>query len=124
MSEMALTAEHLVVIGRGRLIADVSMAERVGGGTSWCGRRAAGCGLALEGPPGPWSPVDGDALAVAGGLDPRAGIADVAARNGVAVHELTPRSASLEDAYLELTRNDVEYSTLPTTNPTDLRRVA
>jgi ABC-2 type transport system ATP-binding protein len=51
--------------------------------------------------------VDGDGLQVAGLTTERIG--DLAAERGLAVHELTPRRASLEEAYMELTREAVEY---------------
>ena len=50
---------------------------------------------------------EGDALIVQG-LD-APGIAEVAVRHGIAIHELTPRSATLEDAYLELTEDSLEH---------------
>ncbi|MEO6086271.1 MAG: ATP-binding cassette domain-containing protein [Umezawaea sp.] len=109
MSEMALTADRVVVIGRGRLILETSvreLAERFRRDVLVRTPNAAGLRRALEAA-GAVVAVDGGALAVEG-LD-AAGIADVAARSGVAVHELTPRSASLEDAYLELTEDSVEF---------------
>jgi ABC-2 type transport system ATP-binding protein len=109
MSEMALTADRVVVIGRGRLILETSvreLAERFRRDVLVRTPDAAGLRRALEAA-GAVVAVDGGALAVEG-LD-AAGIADVAVRSGVAVHELTPRSASLEDAYLELTEDSVEF---------------
>ena len=110
MGEMELTADHLVVIGQGRLIADTSMRtfieqnsqaitvvrspeidrlgaalERAGGkreGTSW------------------WLVVTGPSAATIG---------DLAAAQDVALHELTPRLSSLEDVYTQMTKSSVEY---------------
>ena len=109
MSEMEDTADHLVVLGRGRLLADVAMADLLGRGASVRVRspqgpllaaalRRAGAGVSLE--------VDG-ALRVEGlGA---AAVGDVAFAAAVPVHELTTVVASLEAAYLALTGDDVEY---------------
>ena len=111
MGEMELTADHLVVIGQGRLIADTSMRkfieqnsqavtvvrspdidrlevalERVGGRV----RPDARGGWEVSGP---------DA----------ATIGDVAASRGIPLHELTPRLSSLEDVYTQMTKTSVEY---------------
>ncbi|MBW4094514.1 MAG: ATP-binding cassette domain-containing protein [Acidobacteria bacterium] len=114
MSEMAQTADHLIVIGRGRIIADAPMAEIIAGNqqarcrvrtaaVSELSRLLAGQGVTI-------SHTDNETLEVAG-LDTRA-IADVALRNGVLVYELTPISASLEEAYFNLTKDEVEYHSL------------
>jgi ABC-2 type transport system ATP-binding protein len=111
MSEMALTADHLIVIGRGRLVADAAVPEfvrqsshrdvvvRSPRGADLAGLLAAR-GAAVTAEPG-------GGLAVTG-LD-AAEIADLAREHGIAVHELTPRHASLEEAYMELTRDSVDY---------------
>ncbi|MCC8243675.1 ABC transporter ATP-binding protein [Saccharothrix luteola] len=114
MSEMALTADRVIVIGRGRLILEASMQD-----LQEQFKRDV-----LVRTPAPDALVT--ALAAAGartaseagallvqGLEAPA-IADLAARNGIPIHELTPRSASLEDAYLELTEDSVEYRTKET----------
>jgi ABC-2 type transport system ATP-binding protein len=109
MSEMEGTADHLVVLGRGRLLADVPMDDLLGAHAAVRVRtpqapllaaalRRAGARVELE--------VDG-ALRV-DGFGP-AEVGDVAFATGVRVHELTRLTASLEDAYLELTGDDVEY---------------
>ncbi|NYI06448.1 ABC transporter ATP-binding protein [Allostreptomyces psammosilenae] len=115
MSEMALTADRLVIVGRGRLIADTSVAEladrfrtgvlvRSPRAERLAGLlRAAGATVVPE----PGRPAGGDALSVTGLDAPRIG--ELAAREGVALHELTPRSASLEEAYLRLTADSVQY---------------
>ena len=111
MSEMALTADHLIVIGRGRLVADAAVTEFVEQGSrhdvmvrSPRGGDLAGL-LAARGAQVTAEPDGG--LAVTG-LD-AAAIGDLAREYGISVHELTPRHASLEEAYMELTRDSVEY---------------
>jgi ABC-2 type transport system ATP-binding protein len=111
MSEMAVTADRVVVVGRGRLILEASMrelTERFRRDVLVRTPDPAGLRRALERGGAAVVP-DGDALLVQG-LE-AADIADAAARSGIAVHELTPRSASLEDAYLELTEDSVEFRT-------------
>ena len=111
MSEMALTADHLIVIGRGRLVADAAVTEFVEQGSrhdvmvrSPRGGDLAGL-LATRGAAVTAEP--GGGLAVTG-LD-AATIGDLAREHGISVHELTPRHASLEEAYMELTRDSVDY---------------
>jgi len=113
MSEMALTADHLIVIGRGRLIADTSVDEFV--------RRASGSRVLVRSPHatrlrelvlGPDVSVTSTApevLEIAGLAASEIG--DLAAQHGIALHELTPVQASLEEAFMELTRDDVEFRT-------------
>jgi ABC-2 type transport system ATP-binding protein len=103
MSEMALTADRLVIIGRGRLIADTSvrdLADRFQQGVLVRSPRAAELAGALRSAGAGVTDEDG-ALSVSG-LDVAA-IGDLAAARGIPLHEVTPRSASLEDAYLHLT---------------------
>ena len=115
MSEMALTAEQLIVIGRGRLITDVSTEEFV--------RQASGKVVHVRSP----RAADLEALLEAPGITVRvqdergllevtgltaAQIGDAAAEAGIAIHELTPQQASLEEAFMNLTREDVEYRSL------------
>ncbi|MQA11002.1 MAG: ATP-binding cassette domain-containing protein [Pseudonocardiaceae bacterium] len=111
MSEMALTAEHLIVIGRGRLIADTRtdefMAASSGGivraGTdrpAELSRALLAAGARLE------SEVDGQ-LRVTGLSNNEIG--KIAATNGIALFELIPERGSLEDAFMEVTRHAVEY---------------
>ena len=111
MSEMAQTADHLVIIGRGRLIADVPTAELI---ESSARRdvlvrspRAAELAELIAQRGGTVTRQDDGALVVTG-LD-AAAIGDLAAGDGIAVHALVPRQASLEDAYLELTGELTEY---------------
>jgi ABC-2 type transport system ATP-binding protein len=110
MSEMELTADHLVIIGRGRLIADTSLpalAGRFRQAVFVRSPRAADLRAAVESA-GAAVSVEPSGGLVVKGLD-AASIGDLAADRGIAVHEMTPRTVSLEDAYLELTRGSVEY---------------
>ena len=111
MSEMALTADHVIVIGRGQLIADgpVSDLTQAGSGGNVLVRspRAGELAVLLRRNGAAVDPEPGDGLAVTGLA--ASDIASLAAAAGIAVHELTPRHASLEQAYLELTRDSAEY---------------
>lgn len=113
MSEMALTADHLIVLGRGRIIADAPMDSILSGASRHTVRvkspqvdqlaqAIASAGVTVTALP--------ENRIEVGGLTP-AQISDAAVRAGIAVHELTPINASLEDAYLELTHDEVEYRT-------------
>src|SRR5690242_18324990 len=112
MSEMALVAEHLIVVGRGRLLADTTVAElvRAAGGDTVQVATAdparlrevlAGPGVEITGQPG------SEELRVTG-LPARA-IGLKAAEHGIALFELTARTVSLEQAFMDLTRDAVEY---------------
>jgi ABC-2 type transport system ATP-binding protein len=109
MSEMAQTADHLVIIGRGRLLADVPTAELTSARRDVLLRspRAAELAGLIKAKGGAVTPQDDGALVVTG-LD-AAAIGDLAAGHGMAVHALVPRQVSLEDAYLELTGGLTEY---------------
>lgn len=113
MSEMALTAEHLIVIGRGRLIADMPMTEFVDRASSdhvfVRSPRADQLRHLLTGPGVIVTSAAAGQLDVVGLTSDRIG--DVAAANAIAVHELTPQQASLEEAFMALTRDAVEYHT-------------
>jgi ABC-2 type transport system ATP-binding protein len=111
MSEMALTADHLIVIGRGRLIADASVEEFV--------RRASKDVVVVASPD---ATRLADALAGEGvGVTPLADgrlevsglgaarIGDIALVQRIALHELTTQQASLEEAFMDLTRDDQEF---------------
>jgi ABC-2 type transport system ATP-binding protein len=111
MSEMALTADHLIIIGRGRLLADTSTDEFVEANSRRDvlvrSPRAAELAALLTASGATVSSQDDGGLAVTG-LDAPA-IADLAAGSSIPVHELTPRHASLEQAYLDITGDSVEY---------------
>ena len=114
MSEMALTAEHLIIIGRGRLLADMPTAEFIDA-------NARGDVLVRSPRPGDLARLltahgatvapEGDGGLAVTGMD-AAAIAGLAAADGIGVHELTPRRASLEEAYLDITKDSVEYHAL------------
>ena len=111
ISEMSQTADRLIVIGRGRLIAETSVTDFVGRS----GQRAVKLvtpdqgqfTAALMAIGATVAAGDGGSLSVEG-LTARQ-IGDLAARDGLRIHELTPIAASLEDAFMELTQDDVEY---------------
>ncbi len=119
MSEMALTADHLVVIGQGRLLADTSMADFIRHNARSYVRvrspqreqlldvlRAAGT-VPVE--------AGGGVLEVDGAAAERIG--ELAARHGIVLHELSPRQASLEEAFMRLTAESVEYHARAETSP-------
>ncbi len=115
MNEMEETADHVIVIGRGRLIADTSMAEfrlrGAGGHVRVVSPDAARLAELIERAGGQVTPTPAPADATAFtvvGLE-SARIGDLAGEHGLRVHELTPRSASLEEAFMELTHDSVDY---------------
>jgi len=109
MSEMAQTAQHLIVIGRGRLIADASLEDILARGTSSVRVRSPRSDdlSQLITRAGGNVRSDNGALDVTG-LDARA-IGELAAAHGIVLHELAPQQASLEEAFFELTDDSVEY---------------
>jgi ABC-2 type transport system ATP-binding protein len=111
MSEMSLTADHLIVIGRGRIIADTSTSEFVQAASGNVVRLRSPQAAELRGllvaPDVTVEALDAGSLEVRGLT--AAQIGDVAAANGLALHELTPQQASLEDAFMELTREEIEF---------------
>ncbi len=111
MSEMAQTADHLIILGRGRIVADAPVSEILAGaeGESVQVRtpRVVGLSRLLEAEGAIVRPLEDDLVSVTRLTAPR--IAELAAAAGIGVHGLTPVARSLEDAYMELTRDDVEY---------------
>ncbi|MEV4145677.1 ATP-binding cassette domain-containing protein [Amycolatopsis sp. NPDC049691] len=109
MSEMAQTADHLVVIGRGRLVADTAVSELVRGeGTVLVRTPDAGFARLLV-TAGAEVREGAEASLVVSGLT-SGEIGKLAAYHGVALAELTPQRVSLEDAFMELTRDSLEYA--------------
>jgi len=111
MSETALIADHLVIIGRGRLLADTSVGafiEQAGGrGVKVASTERDRLRALLSGPDVTVTSDAAEELVVTG-LDSRR-IGTIAAEHGVPLHELTPQTVSLEEAFMELTRDAVEY---------------
>jgi ABC-2 type transport system ATP-binding protein len=111
MSEMAQTADRLIVIGRGRLIADTTTAKLIESSARndvlVRSPRAAELAALMQARGATVKTQDDGALAVTG-LDAPA-IGDLAAGHGIAVHALIPRSASLEDVYLDLTDQSTDF---------------
>jgi ABC-2 type transport system ATP-binding protein len=111
MSEIALTADHLIIIGRGRLLADTTTEQFIESSThadvlvrSPRPNDLAGLLTAR----GATLTPEGDSGLAVTGMDAPA-IGDLAAEHGIALHELVPRHASLEQAFLDITRDSVEY---------------
>jgi ABC-2 type transport system ATP-binding protein len=112
MSEIAQTADHLVVIGRGRLIADKSVDEVVAQASLEAAVRvrspqAGELAQALARPGVRIEPL-GSELLVVHGLSSQA-IGEAAAHAGLVLHELTPQQTTLEEAFMALTGDAVEY---------------
>jgi ABC-2 type transport system ATP-binding protein len=113
MSEMALTAEHLIIVGRGRLIRDVSVADFVRESSTKVVRVRSPQAAALrEVVLGPDVGVrsDGPGVLEIEGLDAEQ-IGEAAAAHDFVLHELAPQQASLEDAFMALTQSEIEYRT-------------
>ena len=110
MSEMAQTADHLLVIGRGRIMADASTDDFVNGHSAATVRAR----WSRENWPTPW-PVAGrlvelgaDGALVVSGLG-TAEVGGVASAHGITLYELAVQGASLEEAFFDLTRDETEY---------------
>ena len=126
MSEMAQTADHIIVLGRGRIIADAPVADILALATGNVVRvrtpEAGKLTLLLAGPEVTIAEHEPDLIQVTGLAAARIG--ELAAGAGVILHELSPITASLEDAYLALTKDEVEYQAgdadplPPSTRPT------
>ncbi len=120
MNEMAVTADHLIVIGRGGLLANCSTAEFID--------RHAESEVLVKTPDAAYlsdliradeglvRPAGADTLIVTGVAAPR--IAELAAWARIVIYELTPQRASLEEAFMEMTRDSVEYGDSTVTGAT------
>src|SRR5699024_6940565 len=111
MSEMSLMAEHLVIVGRGRLIADTSMTEFINNNVHSNVRvrtpQATELADELARQGAEVNPGENGYLEVNGlGTD---SIGDIAAEHRLTIHELFGHSVSLEQAFMDLTRDSVEY---------------
>ncbi len=111
MSEMAQTADHIIVLGRGRIIADAPVADIVAKstGTAVTVRTPDADRFAkLVASPEVTITTTEPSLLIVNGLSaPQIG--ELAAKEGIVLHELTPTVGSLEEAYMQLTADDVEY---------------
>jgi ABC-2 type transport system ATP-binding protein len=127
MNEMAVTADHLIVIGRGKLLADAATADVIARGSGQSVRvrtpapdrlteliKAEGGQAVLsdtQNGNGESTASDQAPVLTVTGL-PAARIGELAASASVVLHELTPQLASLEDAFLELTSDSLEFGHL------------
>ena len=111
MSEMAVTADHVIVVGQGRLLRDQPMADFIREAAvdsvrvrtpeqSRLAEQLRAAGVASE-------PTDHETLTVDGASSRQVG--DIAGRAGITLWELTPSTGSLEDAYLALTRDSLDF---------------
>jgi ABC-2 type transport system ATP-binding protein len=114
MSEMAQTADHVIVLGRGSVIADAPIAELIAGGSGQRTVRVTspesirlGELLRAQGARSTQQ-SDGHELLLQGITAAQVG--ELAAAHGIVLHGLSTDTASLEDAYLELTRGELEYA--------------
>jgi ABC-2 type transport system ATP-binding protein len=111
MAEMENTADHLIVIGRGKLIADCSMAEFIAGSSGTAVRvrtPMAGDLIKAVTVRSATTAVDDDGAIEVQGMT-AAAIGDIAFEQGIRLHELTTVRASLEEAFMELTASSVEF---------------
>jgi ABC-2 type transport system ATP-binding protein len=111
MSEMEDTAEHVIVIGRGRLIADIGMHDFIQTSSTNHVRVVSDSAdwlSALLKANGAKTRSDGHHSLTVTNMEARQ-IGELAAANGIVLHELSPQRASLEEAFMELTHDSVEY---------------
>ena len=113
MSEMAQTAERVIVIGRGRVIADTTIAEFIQSASTEQVRvrspRVQRLTDLIDTIGGTVVPVDGDTVEVTGMTTEQIG--ELALQSQIVLYELTPVQASLEEAFMNLTRDAVEFRT-------------
>ncbi len=121
MSEMAQTADHLIVIGRGRLIADIGVDEFIRRHSRRIVRvrspDASGLAVLLAGPDVSITALEPGLIEIEGLNAEQIGRA--AAENGIVLHELTPLQASLEDAFMDLTSQEAEFHAATSTPLTE-----
>jgi ABC-2 type transport system ATP-binding protein len=113
MSEMSLTADHVIVIGKGHLIADAPMRDFVNERSSVRVRvrspRLDELVAMVRGRPGVSIETSDGSAEITGVTAPEIG--DLAASHGIAVHELTPVTVSLEEAFMDITEDSAEFRT-------------
>ncbi|WP_330438190.1 ABC transporter ATP-binding protein [Micromonospora sp. NBC_00821] len=108
MSEVSLIADHLVIIGRGRLLADTTVADFVTAeGVRVVTPAPDALRTTIAGPGITVTSTGAEELLVAGTSARKIGLA--AASRGIPLFELTPQNSSLEEAFMDLTRDAVEY---------------
>jgi ABC-2 type transport system ATP-binding protein len=116
MSEMSLMADQLIVVGRGKLIADMTVEAFIEQASSDTVRVRTPQPQRLS------AALAADGVTIVSGKEAEmlevkglraAEIGDLAAEHGIAVHELTPEQASLEEAFMRLTHDAVEYHASP-----------
>jgi ABC-2 type transport system ATP-binding protein len=120
MAEMALTADHVIVIGRGRLLAEASIDELIQGSSQNFVRVRSlhddQLATLVREKGGSSRPETDGSIAVTG--ISAAAIGDLAGANGIYLHELSPQEVSLEEVYMQLTHDSVEYRAgQPTASP-------
>jgi ABC-2 type transport system ATP-binding protein len=123
MGELEGTATHLVVIGKGRLIADTTVRDLLAAASGdrvelrTTDRSAAMSALANAG--ATVASTDRDRVTVSGLASER--VVAVLTEQGLPFSEVTAHRASLEEAYMELTRDAVEFAAVPDPAPSALR---
>ena len=121
MSELQDTADHLVVVGRGRVIADTSVAELIAAASGdrvtvrTTARSEAMTVLAHAG--ATVAATDRDTLTVSG--LPAERVVALLGESAVPFSEISPHRATLEEAYMELTRDEVEFRAEPVAEPVE-----
>ena len=113
MSEMAQTADHVIVLGRGRVLADMPIGELIAGGGSKvtvASPRGTELAALLRERGATTTPQAGDRFDVTGLAAPAVG--EAAAQAGIALHELTTVGSSLEEVYMSMTADEVEYKSV------------
>ncbi|HEX4724902.1 MAG TPA: ABC transporter ATP-binding protein [Pseudonocardiaceae bacterium] len=120
MNEMAVTADHLIVIGRGKLVADCSTEEFIERSTEQSvvvhSPDATKLAEAIAAEGGTTTPDGDDGMMTVAGMPARR-VGELAARDGLVLYELTTRRGSLEQAFMELTRDSVEYGNASVPQP-------
>jgi ABC-2 type transport system ATP-binding protein len=117
MSEMALTADRLIVIGRGELIADTTVQEFIEGSSQNHVRVLSPQSEALSAllvANGAVSTVEADGSLEVTGMTCKS-VGEIAAAHQIVLHELSEQDASLEEAFMELTKDSVQFHTESTT---------
>ena len=118
MSEMAVTADHLIIIGRGRVIRDIGLSEFVDESSNNIVRvrspQAVQLRDAILGPDVRVASHEPSVLEIDGLTAEQVG--DAAATHGLVLHELVPERVSLEEAFMDLTREETEFRTTPIEN--------